>query len=66
MYRNTVFESDAELDAVVAIRENETDAELTQAAQRLGALGIKRIVFDNPELALRWMNRVAARRELQR
>ena len=63
MYRNTVFEDDAELATIVAIRSGESDLELARSAQSLGSLGVKRIVFDNPELALRWMNRVAARRE---
>lgn len=63
MYRNTVFEDDAELATIVAIRSGESDEELARVAQSLGGIGVKRIVFDNPELALRWMNRVAARRE---
>lgn len=63
MYRNTVFEDEEDAVTIVAIRNGESAQKLAQDAQTLGGLGVRRIVFDNPVLAMRWMNRVAARRE---
>ena len=64
MYENTVLD-EPEVASIVAIRETESKQELARNAAALGAIGIKRIVFDDPGLAVRWMSRVAARREWQ-
>lgn len=65
MYKNTAIEQTQELPAIVQLRTGETTQQLRCEALALGQLGVKRVVFDSPELASEWMARIARRPILQ-
>ena len=60
MYIKTVVELEEEQPSIAQIRPEMTDIEKARDAQAMAALGIKRVVFSDPEMLAHWRQRIAA------